>query len=62
MKNMHWYNFQINILVHITYIVNPEFGLKSPENPQILKKVHYYKSDDKNHDSLYFFQHVLTKH
>jgi hypothetical protein len=52
MKNMQWYNFQINILVHITYIVNPEFGLTSPKNPQILKEVHYYRSDDKNHDNL----------
>jgi hypothetical protein len=58
---MHWYNFQINILVHITYKLNLEFGATSPESPHILKEVDYYISDDKSHDCL-FVQHVLTKH
>lgn len=61
-QDMHRYNFQISILVHITYRKNLYFDNTTfDQNPTILKEVHYYISDDKTHDSL-FVQHALTFH
>jgi hypothetical protein len=54
---MHWFSFQINILVHITYHHNLTFDptyLKS----RILKEVRYYILDKKEHDTL-FVQHAF---
>jgi hypothetical protein len=53
MQNMHWYNFQITFLVHITYKVDLHFNLANPQSSKILKEVHYYISDDKTHDYLF---------
>jgi hypothetical protein len=59
-QDMHWYNFQINIMVHITYRKNLDFDNTTPDqNPPFLKKVHYYILDNKIHDSL-FVQHAFT--
>jgi len=52
-QDMHWYNFQISILVHITYRVNPEFSTIDPQSFIILQEVHYYISDDKTHDNFF---------
>jgi hypothetical protein len=60
-QDMHWYNFQITILVHITYRMNLNFDPTIFQCSWILKGVHYYVSDDKTHDSL-FVQHVLILH
>jgi hypothetical protein len=61
MQDVHWYNFQINILVHITYKVNHEFNTSHPQGFKILKEIHYHINDDKNHNSL-FVWHVFTLH
>jgi hypothetical protein len=48
---MQWYNFQISILVHITYRINFEFSVIDFQSSRMLKEVHYYISDDKTHDN-----------
>ena len=52
-QSMHWYNYQVSILVHITYIRNV--------SNEVQKVIHFYVSDDKNHDTL-FVQHCLLLH
>ncbi len=47
-QDMHQYNMQITILVHITYIVNVEYDVIDPQSFRVLKEVHYYISDDQN--------------
>jgi hypothetical protein len=51
-QDMHWFSFQITILVHITYHQNLTFDPTHPES-KILKEVHYYICDEKEHDTLY---------
>ncbi len=56
-QDMHWFSFQITILVHITYQWNKDFdpvelGFK------ILKESHYYIFYEKEHDIL-FVQHAF---
>jgi hypothetical protein len=41
-QDMHWYNFQITILVHINYWINPTFDPTIIQISRILKEVHYY--------------------
>jgi len=60
-QNMHWHNFQISILVHITYHRNPEYDILDSCSLPFLKEVHYYVSNDKHHDSL-FVQHAFMLH
>jgi hypothetical protein len=59
-QSMHWHSQQITILVHITYMWNPEYDEQVPES-RILKESHYYVSDEKEHDSLYV-QHAFNLH
>jgi hypothetical protein len=59
-QSMHWYNFQITILVHITYRINPDWSCENAQ-PLILKKMHYYVSDMLMHDSL-LVQHCMSLH
>ncbi len=43
-QNMHWHNFQVSILVHISYRQNL---LVDPTNPNsIIKEVHYHVFND----------------
>jgi hypothetical protein len=51
-QDMHWFSFQITILVHITYRHNPNYELVT-KNSKILKEVHYYVSNEKDHDTLF---------
>jgi hypothetical protein len=51
-RDMHWYSFQITILVHITYRINHGYDPIHLES-KILKKVHYYILDEKEHDTLF---------
>jgi hypothetical protein len=60
-QSQHWYNFQLTILVHITYIRNLEYNLEDPTSKKFRTDYYYYISDDKQHDSL-FVQFCLTKH
>jgi hypothetical protein len=52
-QNMHWHNFQVTILVHITYRHNPNYD-HVDLNSQVLQVVHYYVSDDNSHDTFLF--------
>jgi hypothetical protein len=58
---MHKYNFQISILVHITYRVDLHFNPSNLQSFKIFKEVHYYINDDKTYDYL-FVQHAFTLH
>jgi hypothetical protein len=51
-QDMHWLSFQITILVHIMYRINLEYDLAHLES-RIVKEVHYYISDKKEHDTLF---------
>ncbi len=57
---MHWHNFQVSILVHITYYRCP---LVNPYDVDfdIFKEVHYYVFDDTSHDA-FFVQHAFMLH
>jgi hypothetical protein len=57
---MHWHFFQVIILVHITFWVDPTSGQRNDEK-KIIKETHFYVSDDKEHDTL-FMQHCLLMH
>ncbi len=35
-QERHWYNFQMTILVHITYMVNPNYNQDDPKSCQFL--------------------------
>jgi hypothetical protein len=60
-QSQHWYNFQLTILVHITYSVNPSFNVLDPKSKRLKTNYFYYISDDKIHDSR-FVQHCLNIH
>jgi hypothetical protein len=60
-QSMHWHSSQVTILVHITYFRNPEYNAEDSESKEILKEVHYYVSDEKEHDSI-FVQHAFRLH
>jgi hypothetical protein len=47
---MHWYCYQIRILVHICYHHNLDFHPYGEET-SILSEYHFYISNDRNHDS-----------
>ncbi len=56
-QDMHWFSFQIIILVHIMYQWNKDFD-PIELGFRILKKIHYYIYDEKEHDIL-FVQHAF---
>ena len=60
-QSMHWYNFQITILVHIMYTLNVDYNPCDPSSKRLKTEYFYYVSDDPKHDSL-FVQHCLTLH
>ncbi len=59
-QNKHWHNFQVSILIHISYQHNPLVDVINLDST-IIKEIHYYVFDDPNHDSL-FVQHVFMLH
>jgi hypothetical protein len=60
-QSQHWYNFQITILVHITYHRNAEWDPSDRTSKKLITEYHYYISDDPKHDSL-FVQYCLDLH
>ncbi len=52
------FSFEITILVHITYWWNKDLDLIE-HGSKILKKIHYYIFDEKEHDTL-FVQHAYS--
>jgi hypothetical protein len=59
-QGMHWHNFQMSILVHISYLRNPTPDPIDAES-KIIKEVHYFIFDDTSHDTLYV-QHAFMFH
>ena len=57
-QNMYWQNRQVTIMVHICYRKNPLFIVNGDEL-KVLKDVHFYISDNKEHDAL-FIQHCFN--
>jgi len=39
-QKQHWYNFKMTILVHITYMVNPNYNQNDPKSCQLIAKYH----------------------
>jgi hypothetical protein len=59
-KQRHWHNFQVYILVHISYKKNP-FSDSLEYEPAMIKEVHYYVLDDTMNDTL-FIEPVFMLH
>lgn len=60
-QSEHWFNFQMSILVHITYTVNLTYDVSNPQSKRLSTQYLYYISDDRVHDSL-FVQFCLDLH
>lgn len=60
-QEQHWYNFQLSILVHITYQLNPTWNLLDPNSLRLITEYHYYIFDDRRHNNL-FVQHAFNLH
>jgi len=59
-QSMHCHNYQMTILVHISWIMNPNPNLDD-ENLNTTMRYHLYISNEKTHDK-YFVQHCLLLH
>ncbi len=60
-KTQHWYNFQITIIVHLTWKINLDFKHGNDEKTKMIIEFHFYISDDRKHDNL-FVQHCFGCH
>jgi hypothetical protein len=49
-QSMHWHSFQVTIVVHITYKINPTYIEDNGQN-KVIKESHFYVNDDKEHDT-----------
>jgi len=45
-QTQHWHNFQIIILVHLTWKINPNFRVGDEEKTKVITEYHYYISND----------------
>lgn len=59
-QSQHWFNFQVTILVHITFRINPLWDNVDPE-AKFLTEYHFYISGDKSHDN-HFVQFCFGLH
>lgn len=59
-QSMHWHNYQITILVHITWRRNLNVILDD-EDSKTMMRYHFIIYDDKSHDN-YFVEHCLLLH
>jgi hypothetical protein len=59
-QSMHWYSYQVTILVHIMWVRNSNPDPED-ESTRSIMTYHFYIFDDKLHDS-YFVQHCLLLH
>ncbi len=57
----HWHNFQITILVHLTWRINHNFSVGNDEKTRMITKYHFYISNDCIHDNR-FVQHCFRWH
>jgi hypothetical protein len=51
-QSKHWHNFQVSILMHISYQHNPLTGPINLDST-IIKEIQYNVFDDPSHDSLF---------
>ena len=49
-QSMRWHSYQVTILVHISFMRNPNPYLND-DSSKTLVKYHFYISDDRKHDS-----------
>jgi hypothetical protein len=47
---MYWHSYQIFILVHISYYLNPNYD-PYDEDSRVLNEYHFHVFDDRKHDS-----------
>jgi hypothetical protein len=59
-QSQHWQSFQVTILVHITFRIDPHWD-EVDVRAKILTEYHFYVSDDKIHDNL-FVQYCFGLH
>jgi len=45
-QTQHWHSFQITILVHLTWRINPNFGVGDDEKTRMITEYHFYILDD----------------
>jgi len=57
----HWFNWQLTILMHIMYIVNPDYNVLDKRSKYFKTTYFYYISNDRNHDNL-FVQYCFARH
>ncbi len=50
-QEQHWFNFQLSILVHITYQVKLAWDPLDPNSLRLIIEYHYYFSNDHKHDN-----------
>jgi hypothetical protein len=60
-QSQHWFNFQLTILVHIMYSLNPDYDVLDKKSRRLKIHYFYYISDDRKHDTL-FVQYCLSYH
>jgi hypothetical protein len=56
---MH-HSFQVTIMAHITYKINPIYIKDNAQN-KVIKESHFYVNDKKEHD-ISFVQHYMLFH
>jgi hypothetical protein len=59
-QSQHWFSFQVTILVHISFHLNPAWDTID-SSTRVLTEYHFYISDDKTHDNM-FVQHCFSLH
>lgn len=50
-QKQHWFNFQLSILVHFTYRVNPAWDPLDLDSLQLIIDYQYYLLYDHNYDN-----------
>jgi hypothetical protein len=60
-QTQHWYNFQITILVHLTWRINPNFRHGDDEKTKVISEYEFHISDTHKHANL-FVQHCFRCH
>jgi hypothetical protein len=50
-QEQHWFNFQLSILVHITYQVDLVWDPLDLDSLRLIIKYHYHLSNDCKHDN-----------
>jgi hypothetical protein len=51
-QTQHWHNFQITILVHLTWRINLNFRVGNDGKTRVITEYHFYISYDRTHESI----------